>query len=88
MTMITRDQILDRLNAYLNRQIPLSELVEWAEAAMIEPQFPPQEDVDLLMDVLMYLGAADSRGFPLTWEILSDFVERLGGNLRVIVEVA
>ncbi len=88
MTMITRDQILDRLNAYLNHQIQLSELVDWAETAMIEPQFPPQEDVDLLMDVLMYLGAADSRGFPLTWEILSNFVERLGGSLRVTVEVA
>lgn len=88
MTMITRDQILDRLTAYLNHQIPLAELVDWAETAMIEPQFPPKEDVDLLMDVLMYLGAADSRGFPLTWEILSNFVERLGGSLRVTVEVA
>lgn len=88
MRMITRDLVLDRLNAYLNRQIPLSELVDWAETALIEPEFPPSEDVDLLMDVLMYLGAADARGFPLTWEVLSNFVERLGGSLRVIVEVA
>lgn len=35
-----------------------------------------------------YLSAADSRGFPLTWEVLTDFLERLGGNVRVIVEVA
>ncbi len=40
------------------------------------------------MDVLTYLGAADTRGFPLTWDILTDFVERLGGNVRVVVEVA
>jgi len=86
--MMTRQTILDQLNAYLNHHITLVELVDWAETALIEPNFPADEDADLLMDVLMYLGAADSRGFPLTWEKLSDFVERLGGNLRVRVEVA
>ena len=86
--MITRQTILEKLNAYLNHQIELPELVDWAETALIEPHIPESEDVDLVMDVLMYLGAADSRGFPLTWEILSDFMTRLGGNVRVIVEVA
>lgn len=62
--------------------------MDWAEKALIEPEFANDEDADLMMDVLMYLGAADSRGFPLTWEKLSDFVERLGGSVRVIVEVA
>jgi hypothetical protein len=86
--MITRQTILERLNAYLNRQITLAQLVDWAETALIEPDFPDSENVNLLMDVLTYLGAADSRGFPLTWEIVSDFVERLGGSVRVVVEVA
>jgi hypothetical protein len=86
--MITRQLILEKLNAYLNHQIALDELVDWAEKSLIEPRFPGDEDSDALMDVLMYLGAADSRGFPLTWEILSDFMTRLGGNVRVIVEVA
>ncbi|MBI5671625.1 MAG: hypothetical protein HZC41_26835 [Chloroflexi bacterium] len=79
--------ILGNPTAYLNRQRTLAELVDWAENALIEPDIPDDEDADLLMDVLMYLGAADSRGFPLTWEKLSDFVERLGGSVRVIVEV-
>lgn len=86
--MITRQIVLDKLTAYLNRQTTLAELVDWAENALIEPDIPDDEDADLLMDVLMYLGAADSRGFPLTWEVLSGFVERLGGSVRVIVEVA
>ncbi len=86
--MPTHRIILEKLNAYLNHQITLAELVDWAETALIEPDIPESEDVDLVMDVLMYLGAADSRGFPLTWEILSDFMTRLGGNVRVIVEVA
>ena len=86
--MITHQVVLDKLTAYLNRQMTLAELVDWAEKALIEPDIPDDEDANLLMDVLMYLGAADSRGFPLTWERLSDFVERLGGSVRVIVEVA
>ncbi len=86
--MITRQIILEQLDAYLNHQMTLAILVDWAENALIEPMFPAHEDVDLLMDVLMYLGAADSRGFPLTWEVLSDFLARLGGRARVVVEVA
>lgn len=86
--MITRQIILERLDAYLNHQITLAELVDWAENALIEPDIPENENADLLMDVLMYLGAADTRGFPLTWDILSGFLDRLGGSVRVIVESA
>ncbi len=88
MTLLTRHEVLNRLIAYLNHEFTLSELVGWAENALIEPDIPDSEDADLLMDVLTYLGAADTRGFPLTWDILTDFVERLGGNVRVVVEVA
>ena len=84
--MVTRNAILEQLSAYLNRKITLAELVDWAETALVEPDIPETEDVDALMDVLMYLGAADTRGFPLTWEILSDFLEKLGGNIRITVE--
>lgn len=86
MSMITRQSILEQLDAYLNHQIALAQLVDWAETGLIEPDIPEDDDADLIMDVLMYLGAADSKGFPLTWEVLSGFVERLGGSVRVIVE--
>ena len=86
--MLTRHEVLNRIIAYLNHELTLPELVDWAEDALIEPEIPTSEDADLLMDVLMYLGAADSRGFPLTWEKLSEFVERLGGSLGVSVEIA
>jgi hypothetical protein len=86
--VITRQIILERLDAYLNHQIALAELIDWAENALIEPGIPESENADLLMDVLMYLGAADTRGFPLTWDILSDFMDKLGGSVRAIVESA
>ena len=86
--MPTSRQILKHLTAYLYRDISLAELVAWAESVLIEPDIPAAEDADLIMDVLTYLAAADSRGFPLTWDVLTDFVARLGGHMRVVVEVA
>lgn len=86
--MTTRDTILERLDAYLNHRLTLAELVDWAETTLIEPSIPESEDVEVLMDVLMYLGAADTRGFPLTWDVLSDFVARLGGSVQVVIAPA
>lgn len=84
--MTTHQTILRQLIDYLNGQLTLAQLVDRAENTLIEPNIPEDEEVDTLMDILMYLGAADSKGFPLTWDILSNFVERLGGRLRVVME--
>lgn len=86
--MLTRHEVLNQIIAYLNHDLTLSDLVDWAENTLVEPEIPASEDADLLMDVLTYLGAADTRGFPLTWDILTGFVERLGGSVRVVIEVA
>ena len=34
----------------------------------------------------MYIGAGDTPGFPLTWEVLSGFLDTLGMKVRVIAE--
>jgi hypothetical protein len=85
--MTTRQTVLEKLNAYLNHQLSLVDLVDWAENTLIEPDTPEDEDADTLMDVLVYLGAADTRGFPLTWDIPNQFVERLGGWIHASVEL-
>lgn len=84
--MLTKQLVLNKLNAYLNHEITLTQLVDWSEQILIEPDIQPPSDVDDIVDVLMYLGAADSKGFPLTWEILSLFMHRLGGQVRVVIE--
>ncbi len=81
-----RSSILANIAAYLNHRLTLGELVDWAEMTLVEPDIPDHEDANLIMDILAYIGAADTRGFPLTWDILSDFVKRLGGTIRVVVE--
>jgi len=59
--------------------------VDLAETALIEPEIPDTEDTEVLLDVLTYLGAADTRGFPLTWDILTGLVAQLGGTLNASV---
>jgi len=82
--MITKQQVSDRFLAYLNNQLTLAELVDWAENALVTGGFGPDEDVDLLMDIVMYLAGADSQYFPLTWEVCQDFMRQLGTPIKVV----
>ena len=35
-------------------------------------------NADAIWEMLLYLGAADSPGFPLTWEAIKEMLDRLG----------
>lgn len=85
--MITREIVLQRFLAYLNREITLAELVNWAENAVMDADVDP-DDADLLMEILGYFGAADSPGFELTWEVCYDFLVQLGTPVKVVPFVA
>ena len=84
--IITRQTVSDKLLAYLNRQITLAELVDWAENTFIDDVLQPDEDVDMLNDILLYLAAADTAQFPLTWDVCADFLEKLGVTVKVVAE--
>lgn len=60
--MITRETVSEKLLAYLNEQITLAELVNWAESCFVEGGFMPE--------------AADRPNFPLTWDVCSAGVKR------------
>jgi hypothetical protein len=81
--MITRQVVQDKLLAYLNNGMTLAQLVDWAENTFVDAELSPEEDIDLLHDLLMYLAAADTEYFPLTWAVISDFLEKLGTRVRV-----
>jgi hypothetical protein len=80
--MLTRQDVIDKLLDYLNHRITLATLVDWAETMLIDMDIA-EADTALLMDVLTYVGAADTPDFPLTWDILSRFLDRLGAPVRV-----
>lgn len=86
--MITQELVGDKILAYLNGAMGEIDLVHWAEDALLElteyeGEIPNESAV---MDILMYVGAADTPGFPLTWDLLSGFLEQLGMKVRVIAE--
>jgi hypothetical protein len=83
--IITRQVVSDKLLAYLNRAITLAELVDWAENTFIDDTLSPDDDIDMLNDILAYLAAADTSQFPLTWDVCSDFMQRLGVPVKVVV---
>ena len=84
--VITQGVLLEKLYAYIRHETTLPELVAWAENTFVDDDIVIEGDFDLLDDVIMYLAAADTRGFPLTWDVLTEFVEKLGGEMPVIVE--
>jgi hypothetical protein len=82
--VITRQTVSQKLLAYLNEEITLAELVDWAENCFIEDGFGPDEDIPVIRDVLMYLAAADTGAFPLTWGVCLDFMKQLGTPVKVV----
>lgn len=82
--MITRREVSEKLLAYLNEDITLAELVDWSENCFVSGGLGPEKDVELLADILMYLAAADTKSFPLTWEVCAEFMKRLGTPIKVI----
>ena len=80
---LTRQDVIGKLLDYLNHRITLATLVDWAETTLIDTDFEPETDTELLMDILTYVGAADTPDFPLTWSVLSGFLKRLGASIRV-----
>ncbi len=88
--MITQDVVVEKILAHLNHQITEAELVQWAEEALVKV-FESDADIpneEAILDVLTYLGAGDTPGFPLSWSVLSEFLERFGVRVQVVTTVA
>lgn len=86
--MITKRLVVDQILAHLNGELSETELVHWAEDAFVTLSESDQDvdDESIILDVLGYLGAGDTPGFPLTWAVLSDFLEQLGTKVRVVAQ--
>lgn len=84
---VTKQTTAARIAAYLHHEITFAELVEWAEEAVMEGEFSPQE-MDTLRAVTARLGVADVRAFGLAWEDCERLLEQLGYAVRVEVVAA
>jgi len=83
--MVNRQILSEKLLAYLNNEITLAELVDWAEVFFIDGWFEPDEDIPLLRDIMMFIAGADTPYCPLTWGVCQDFMQRLGSPVKVVL---
>ena len=82
--LITKETAAGKLADYLRHEISLAQLVDWAENAIMEAEFP-ERDASILSDVISRLGVADLRAFGLTWEDCKELLHKLGFSPRVEV---
>lgn len=80
--LVTKEVLTEMLDKYLNRQITLEELVDWAEKMVCEGDFD-KKDFELIKDILSRIGLADVKEFGLSWEDCCEFLHRLGHTATV-----
>lgn len=86
--MNPKDAVISHLLAHLNGQLTEAELIAWAEGFFVELS-ERDDEFELestLLDVLGYIGAGDTPGFPLSFGVLSGFLDQLGVRIRVVAE--
>lgn len=84
--MVTKAVLLEKLYSFIRHETTLPELVDWAENWFVDGEVDLDDDVELISDIIFCLAGADTKLFPLTWDVLTEFVEKLGGKMPVIVE--
>src|SRR5438477_11743080 len=62
---VGREDVAAKLRAYLRHELPLAELVDWAERAMYDGGFD-DDDFDAIRCAVAKLGLADVKTFGLT----------------------
>ncbi len=80
--MITKQAIAQELLKYLNHQIKLAQLVDWAENAIVQGGIEPT-DTKALMQILGRIAAADVKEFGILWEDCEGIMRQLGYEIKV-----
>lgn len=85
--MISREDVVEIIRKYLQREITITGLVDWAESAMMDGEFDGKH-FDDIRNVISRLGLADVRAFGLTLEDCDELLGTLGYSTRVDIVVA
>ena len=76
MGLITAEVLADQIKAYLQHQLSLKELVDWAENAMMDGEFEETDD-NMLCEITGRLGVADVKAFSLSKKDFEQFLSQL-----------
>lgn len=80
--VLIRGAMVRQMNRYLNRQIDIVELAEWARDTLAEGKLSA-EDEAFLRDLVSQAGEQGTESFGLTLEACSRLMARLGQDLQV-----
>jgi hypothetical protein len=80
--IINRQIVAKKLLSYMQHKINLSQLVDWAENAVMEGRYQENE-YKLLSEVLGKLGLADVKAFGLLWDDCIELMHTLGYKVKV-----
>lgn len=80
--VLTKEMVVDKIYNYLQKNLSLADLVNWAEIAMMEFEFE-EKHLDVIRDTVAHLGLADVKAFGLTWEDCIHMLEQLGYRVKV-----
>lgn len=80
--IVTKKDLAGMLLKYINHEIDLHALVNWAEEAMMVSDFE-KASFNLIRDITAHLGLADVREFGLSWDDCYDYLKRLGYAVKV-----
>ena len=80
--MITKKIIADKLLAYLQHQLSLEELTDWAELSLKDSSYE-DDNFHTIRNVLAQLGLADVKSFGLEWKDCEIIMAKLGFKLEV-----
>jgi hypothetical protein len=84
MEKITAHVVAEKLTAYLQHELSVEALVDWAEQVMLDGEFA-EEEYETMRDIVSRLGVSDVKAFGLTWEDCEQFLGQLGYNVRIEV---
>ena len=78
---ITKSVLAKQLSSYLNHELSKEKLIAWCEQHMQEAAF----ESDGVQEIVARLGLMDATNFDVSYEELSEMLNRLGYKLKVEV---
>jgi hypothetical protein len=79
---VSKQAVAERLGGYLRHEVSLSQLVDWAESALMEGDFDAA-DAAALSQVVARMGVADVRVFGLSWDDCEELLHKLGYAAKI-----
>jgi len=76
---ITKRNVAQKIENYLNHKISKEELIDWCEHSMQEDTF---ED-HVAKEITARLGLMDAKNFDVSYEDLSAMLDKLGYHVKV-----